>query len=186
MDLHTWARRPRRSCSGWRWGGGLEATGMDRERWERQGQEEDKDAVKTDWEKKAKDQLILFVLKTFKIHPTRATCHVSALAKTRMTQNQIKDTLSKLCFISEELKIIFNCMKVSTQDLGDQIDALWNQMMLHWFYLRITKTCITGLLEGSRNRNGTEKWLQVFCSNPNKLSQSKCILLLCFTLLDFL
>lgn len=55
--------------------------------------------------------------------------HINALAKTRMTSNQIKDTLSKVCFSSEELKIIFNCMKVSAQDLGDQTDGPWNQKM---------------------------------------------------------
>lgn len=74
--------------------------------------------------KQSKGSVTLFAPKTFKIHAAGATFHMSALAKTRMTSNQIKEPLPKLCFSSDELKIIFNCVKVSAQDLRDQTDAL--------------------------------------------------------------
>lgn len=115
---------------------GLEATSMERERLEGEARPWGRERRCPNWPKKKKESEgsdTLFALKTFKMRTTRATFHKSALAKTRMTSNPIKDTLSKVCFSSEELKIIFNCMKVSTQDLGDQTDVSWNQkMVLHW------------------------------------------------------
>ena len=138
---------------------GLEATGMDRERPEGEARPRGRQKHCQTW---------LFALKTFKILTARAMLHVSALAKTRMTSNQIKDTLSKVWLSSQELKIILNCMKVSTQDLGDQMDAPWNQQtVLHRSELQIIKACILFLRGNSRNRNRTEKWLPAFCSNPN-------------------
>lgn len=96
--------------------------------------------------KESEGSVTLFALKTSKIPTTRVTFHTRASVETRMTSNQIKDTLSKLCFPSEELKMIFNCMKVSTQDPGDQTDALWNKKMtLLRLELRVTKTCATSL-----------------------------------------
>lgn len=65
--------------------------------WERQDQGEEKDLIKTDWKNKAKDQLLYLLWKHLK---SGATFHVSTSAKVRMTSNQIKDTLSKLCFSS--------------------------------------------------------------------------------------
>lgn len=113
---------------------------------ERHSKEEERDLVKTDCKKRSEESVTLFAPKTFKIPATRVTFHTSTSVKTRMTSNQIKDTLSKLCFPSEELKIIFNCMKVSSQDPGDRIEALWNKMMtLPRLELRVTKTCVTSL-----------------------------------------
>lgn len=68
---------------------GLEATGTDRDtsgRGRTKGKR--KTSSKLTEKKKSERSVTLFALKTFKIHTTRATFHVSTLAKIRITSNQ--------------------------------------------------------------------------------------------------